>query len=307
MAITAFQNECVFIVVPRKPGSRPAAALFTFNMIPEDMRFSHKLTYANGYRAVVPLLVVEERNGEERLKKLGVLVLRGERLQVRRSQLAGMESVKKVAVFITGAARVLSQIVNARFDPLTGLPRAPEFRAQLGTMIRQLGRRQNFSLLAIDLDRFKQINDSYGHRVGDLVLRTFAQELNKSVRSESRVGGAEPVDLVFRTGGEEFAIILPDAGVETACQIAERIRERVESTKFRIPDEKTVRLTASIGVVDARTVMNGKSTRDMHVSESMVERGDRAMYLIKNGGRNGVAYIKREGRELEAVPYIPAD
>jgi len=246
--------------------------------------------------------VVDEEGG---LKKLGVLVLKGDKLQVRRSHLAGKESVKNVAVFITGAARVLSQIVNARFDPLTGLPRTPEFKAQLGSMIKKLRRKQNFALLSIDLDHFKRINDTYGHAVGNQVLRAFAQELSNSVRGEKRNDGTEAVDLVFRTGGEEFAIILPGADIETACMIAERVRKRIESTPFRISEDETVSLTASIGAVDARTVMNGRGRRDRHLGGTMVDRGDQALYLIKNGGRNGVACIRREGKELEAAPYIP--
>lgn len=123
------------------------------------------------------------------------------------------------------------------------------------------------SLLMLDIDHFKRVNDVYTHQAGDAVLRSFASLLKKCVR---------PSDTVARYGGEEFAVILCKADETRACRVAERIRVAVESSEFKIPG-RAIKITASIGIA---TLTPKESP------ERLIQRADLALYSAKNGGRN---------------------
>jgi diguanylate cyclase (GGDEF)-like protein len=126
---------------------------------------------------------------------------------------------------------------------------------------------QAYSVLALDIDHFKKVNDTFGHDAGDVALKTVADILKQN----SRTG-----DLACRSGGEEFALILPDTPLDTARTIAERIREHIEQTD--VPQVGW--LTMSIGAAcrDA----------DTPTPESVLKRADERLYLAKQSGRNRV-------------------
>ena len=130
-----------------------------------------------------------------------------------------------------------------------------------------------FSLLMIDIDFFKKVNDTYGHLVGDVVLRAVANILQSCIRE---------IDFAARYGGEEFIIILQETNKKGALYVAERIRETVEKQAIKAFDE-TVRVTVSIGVV----------VYPQHTSykELLVEIADKALYKAKDKGRNRVEYF----------------
>ena len=135
---------------------------------------------------------------------------------------------------------------------------------------RAQARRRPLSLMITDLDRFKAINDTWGHDGGDAVLREFAGRLRRSVRG---------VDLACRYGGEEFVVVMPDTDGPTAERIAERLCRDVAGEPFALGDQK-VQVTISIGVAQML---------DMHDdAAALVKRADRALYEAKNGGRNRV-------------------
>jgi diguanylate cyclase (GGDEF)-like protein len=123
------------------------------------------------------------------------------------------------------------------------------------------------SLLMLDIDHFKKVNDNYSHIAGDAVLKNFAALLKKCVR---------PSDCVARYGGEEFAIILTKADETRACRVAERVRQAVESSEFKVPNE-TLKITCSIGIA---TYEQGEKAL------AFLKRSDEAMYEAKTGGRN---------------------
>lgn len=156
----------------------------------------------------------------------------------------------------------------AATDALSGLMNRRAFGERLG---RELRRSQHdgkpVSLLMIDLDHFKQINDKHGHLVGDDVIRRVGRLLSVNTRA---------ADAVARYGGEEFVMILPDMTLEQAGLIAERLRIQIQAMAG-LPDE--VRVTASIGIA-AR--MNGDTI------ESLLRRSDEALYSSKRAGRNRV-------------------
>ncbi len=129
---------------------------------------------------------------------------------------------------------------------------------------------QPLSVMMLDIDHFKRINDGYGHAAGDAVLRQLADLLKRASRVE---------DLVFRYGGEEFAAVLPNASVRAAAQIAERIRSLVEKYAF-IWEQQAIPVTLSIGVANLSSGLKD--------SQALIEAADAALYEAKRSGRNRV-------------------
>lgn len=126
------------------------------------------------------------------------------------------------------------------------------------------------SILVMDLDHFKRVNDRHGHAAGDAVLRAFANRVRQATRRQ---------DVLVRWGGEEFVLIMPDTGRDTACTVAERIRAESAATNFAVGDGSEVRQTVSIGV----------ATWDgTEVAQELEQRADAAMYAAKRAGRNRV-------------------
>lgn len=124
------------------------------------------------------------------------------------------------------------------------------------------------ALLMLDLDRFKHVNDTYGHRAGDELLKHFTQHCHTIIRE---------TDIIGRTGGEEFAILLPETELGAAFQLAERIRSAIESSALKL-DHAIVSYSVSIGVAV-------KSTTEMHI-EKLLSQADKALYEAKDAGRN---------------------
>jgi len=150
---------------------------------------------------------------------------------------------------------------------------------------RSLRNRVPFSILIIDVDRFKQYNDAFGHPEGDKVLRGLGDEIRKNFRT---------MDNGFRYGGEEFLVLLPDTPSAGAMVPAERLRVRFSEVAFRPhPDEQPRSVTLSIGVVEYRA---GISVEDL------VRCADRAMYAAKNGGRNRTVNYEDLAARPEETP-----
>jgi diguanylate cyclase (GGDEF)-like protein len=154
-------------------------------------------------------------------------------------------------------------------DPLTGLYNRRSFTKALGRLMEHAGRyTEPISLLMIDIDRFKAVNDTYGHSVGDDVIRAVADTILSSIRK---------VDVAARIGGEEFAVILPKSEKKSSLATAERIRKAIK--KRAIPyGRTTIGITVSIGVA---TRSDGGA-----VPESLVKEADRYLYAAKEQGRD---------------------
>ena len=169
-------------------------------------------------------------------------------------------------------ASLLAQLEQqALCDALTSLPNRRAYEAQAEQAMARAAR--GGSLLAVgvaDLDHFKKINDRHGHAVGDAVLRTVAQVL----RDTGRV-----TDVAARLGGEEFGLLFPDATLDQAGKVAERIRAAVAATPTLLPDGTALHVTMSIGVA----MLAPGATLDAAMSDA-----DRALYEAKHQGRNQV-------------------
>lgn len=168
-------------------------------------------------------------------------------------------------------------------DDLTGVYNRRFLMEMLGReQQRALRHNARFSLVMLDLDDFKNVNDTYGHPAGDEVLRAFVNRLQEHVRGVDVVGRSRAENdgsAIGRFGGEEFMLVLPDSGVAGARQVAERIRAAVAAKPVGTR-EGPVTVTVSIGVAEYQA---GESVRDL------LERVDRALYAAKHGGRNRVA------------------
>jgi diguanylate cyclase (GGDEF)-like protein len=158
-------------------------------------------------------------------------------------------------------------------DFLTGLKTRGYFEQQLELEIKRSERKKTtFALLMIDIDHFKQLNDHYGHHIGDQVLRDVASILMKDMRE---------VDTVARYGGEEFVIVLPETGGEGALLVANRLRRAVEQAKFFAGSPSAVEhLTISIGIA--------VFDQDAQFKRELIEAADSALYAAKRAGRNRV-------------------
>jgi diguanylate cyclase (GGDEF)-like protein/PAS domain S-box-containing protein len=181
---------------------------------------------------------------------------------------------------LVGISRVVTEQVQreaelhraARTDFLTGLASRREFLHALDVEVARLRRDPSLqaSVLMLDLDHFKRVNDEHGHAVGDGVLRHIAQLL----AAQARKG-----DVVGRLGGEEFAILLPGCDLAEACAFAERVRARVDQTPQRV-EPHPLHMTVSIG---ASAVLASDNP-----PEAALGRADTALYAAKHAGRNCV-------------------
>jgi diguanylate cyclase (GGDEF)-like protein len=160
-------------------------------------------------------------------------------------------------------------------DGLTGVANRRLFDDTLNLEWRRAARsRAPLSLLMIDIDRFKAFNDAAGHQNGDDCLRRVAQALRESVHRAA--------DLVARYGGEEFGVLLPETDAENARQVAESLRERIESLDMTHPGAGAGHVTISIGVATTTPPREGGEP------EELVRRADEALYAAKRAGRNRV-------------------
>jgi diguanylate cyclase (GGDEF)-like protein len=158
---------------------------------------------------------------------------------------------------------------TARTDELTGLPNRRAFNEELARALARSARSEDpLSLCVLDLDRFKDVNDRFGHQVGDEVLAHAAEVIRISLREG---------DMAARFGGEEFAALLPATDSDTAYAVAERIRASVADA----PARPGLRVTVSIGTASAAA----KAERD---ASDLLRRADRALYAAKHAGRDRV-------------------
>lgn len=188
-----------------------------------------------------------------------------------------------VAMYVAETKRRLHE--ETRLDSLTGLHNRRAFEERIQREV-QIAARDNtpLTLLMMDLDHFKQLNDTWGHALGDRALRTFGGVL-------LTVTGTR--DAVARLGGEEFAILLPGRSPRSALSLAERLRATVEGLRLS-EGEELVRFTVSVGL---SSLLPGEKS-----FEQMLRRADRALYKVKRSGRNRVLLADSDTHPVPSIP-----
>jgi diguanylate cyclase (GGDEF)-like protein len=165
---------------------------------------------------------------------------------------------------------------EAIYDTLTNLFNRRHFEERLSAESQKAFESEsNLSIIMVDIDHFKKVNDTFGHDGGDKVLREIASLLKNSVRKH---------DTVARYGGEEFVLLLPGAPLDPTNMVAERIRRSVENTPFDM-GQTQIRITISLGI-------SNFPIHRMKSKEELVKMADLALYEAKRGGRNRVCIFK---------------
>ena len=168
---------------------------------------------------------------------------------------------------------VQAAIELAVVDPLTGLNNRRFLESHLANALDQAAHKgRPLSLMILDIDHFKSVNDTYGHDGGDEVLKVFAQRIKRVLRT---------ADLVCRLGGEEFVVVMPDTPLAVAERVAERVRAAVEGDKFPVDGNasRVIPVTTSIGIAERGLDAN---------ADALLRRADKALYASKTAGRNRV-------------------
>jgi len=188
-----------------------------------------------------------------------------------KEELLMLESLLCCLIYPLRNATLFHQALKMAFtDPLTQTHNRAAFNDTLRREIKRAERtEQGLSIIFLDVDHFKMINDRYGHSTGDLALTSVAQWIKQSVRAS---------DVVFRYGGEEFVIILTDTQLEDAAVLAERIRSNIEAHALAF-GLSVLHITVSLGVSSLQAADN---------MDSLIKRADTAMYQAKQRGRNRV-------------------
>ena len=168
--------------------------------------------------------------------------------------------------------RIEENVEMAITDALTGLYNRHYMERHMTTLLREAKEKQKpLAILISDIDYFKSINDTYGHDIGDKVLREFADRLLKKSRG---------MDLICRYGGEEFIVIMPDTDLAKAHSVAERLRKSVADSSFYINNDLKIDITMSIGIAILEN--------EVETSQTILSKADKALYKAKKDGRNRV-------------------
>ncbi len=251
--------------------------------------------------AVPPLYRRRAADGWRPYEILWIPLLSGEKLvgclsvdNPRNGQAPSLETIQALEIFANQAVAAIESTrtySDAREQSIRdGLTGAYNHRHFQESLQKELGRAERqgrpLTMLMLDIDDFKSINDCYGHPVGDAILQRIVNEIRAEVRGD--------MDLVARYGGEEFAVLLPDTSIAAGAEVAERVRRRVEERLFRPPDaEDVLRVTVSIGLA---TYPN-----DAGAKKELIEKADTALYRAKRGGKNAVAMNSEPSKE----PFPP--
>jgi len=201
---------------------------------------------------------------------LGEIILTRDERRFAEQELAQLEFLLCALLYpLRNALRYRDALAAAYRDPLTGIGNRGAMEMALKREVELSVRQQiPLSLITIDIDHFKRINDTYGHGTGDCVLKHVVESILTPVRAS---------DVVFRFGGEEFVVLLAGTDAEGARQVAERIRQSVANQPCMC-DGRTIHTTISLGV----SALRG------HDASDLFDRGDHALYEAKRSGRNQV-------------------
>jgi diguanylate cyclase (GGDEF)-like protein len=271
----------VFVVADAAPAiaaaRRELAARFGMPMEAIESLLGEIGTLARGAAAVLEVPIGKERSYPEILAEAQETLVA---LSLQTQQ--QVQAIQK---------EVQSLQVKATTDPLTGLANRSHFDEFFEEHFRRAYLHERpLSLLFLDVDHFKKINDTYGHQAGDEILRRVARVLRNSVRS---------IDLVARYGGEEFAIVLAETDTAAAARRAETIRKAVAAESLQVQAQR-ITVTISVGVAGT------DRTRMFQHKAQLTNAADRAVYASKAAGRNAVRVFRPRTETAVAAPVVAA-
>ena len=254
---------------------------FDLMIVSLDLKHADGLRLCSQVRSIdrtrhLPLIVLAEPGDDTRLLRgldMGVndYIVRpidaNELLARARTQVKRKRYVDHLRV------RLEHSVEMAILDPLTGLHNRRYLASHLATLLEDASQRgKQLSILLIDIDHFKTVNDNHGHGAGDVVLREFADRIRRNTRG---------IDLACRLGGEEFVVVMPDCDLDKAVQVGERLRQCIAAAPFEVGGKAgTLLVTASVGVAALE--------RSGDTPELILKRADQALYCAKRDGRNRV-------------------
>lgn len=286
----ALRDDMSFIFSDRR-----TAYKFTTNENEYTPRTFELMTPSNTPQILLPLYTEVEGEPPERL---GVLSIEGKNLFWKDSTCeTEAERMLEIMLIMSLLSTGISAKLESGTDALTKLMRKKEFKTELNRALRAVneGRIPDISIIMVDIDYFKRINDTHGHLTGDTVLGTVADVLMNGVRNEQKIARREgrailsenPIfDVVSRYGGEEFAIIAI-AGIEGAIKMAERLRKAIESSCKGI-ENKVNGITCSLGVASLLQCVESTTDIGTETGRLLMERADQMLYQAKRNGRNRV-------------------
>ncbi len=225
---------------------------------------SHDMSLETHHQKIDNIKTIENLASMIEALKEEIKELRNTNQKTQSALKKSSETIKKLE------AKLQEKEMETLYDPLTLISNRRMFEGKLKKLFLEFEKNKlPFVLLMIDIDDFKKINDLYGHRTGDEVLRVVANRLQQELRGD---------DLVARYGGEEFAILLPNTSLRDATPVAERLRKKIEETVIN-SDGNQVKVTISIGLAQVRPSDS---------PDDLVKRADKALYLAKESGKNCV-------------------
>jgi diguanylate cyclase (GGDEF)-like protein len=214
----------------------------------------------------------------------GALVLfqQKEAVTLSKEALKVIEQVSELVVSACGRAKVLEKALEiATTDELTSALNRRGFYSRFDAEVDRARRNMTgMCLTMIDIDHFKNINDTYGHLAGDQILRYFTKQIQKNIRKS---------DLLCRFGGEEFALMLPETSIQAATELLDRLRRKMERMEFQTT-AGPIKVTFSAGI-DAVETTQGLSKDAMQVISESLARADEALYEAKQLGRNRIVVV----------------
>lgn len=212
-------------------------------------------------------------------KPIGAIVAYNPLDTLNKSEIEYLEQLSVQASSTVNKAKEYMKILeNATLDALTGLNNRHMFMQRLAETTSNAKRsKTDLCCIMTDIDFFKSVNDTYGHQIGDVVLKSVAKTIKKELRE---------YDIASRYGGEEFTILLPNTPLDEAEKVAERLRQKVEKKKiniaeYKIKDVKEISVTISVGVAQ----YDDKKMKD---PEELYQKADKGLYIAKESGRNRV-------------------
>ncbi|WP_417581898.1 PleD family two-component system response regulator [Pelagibacterium sp.] len=242
----------------------------------DPLRICSQIRTVDQTRSIPIILVADEMDRPKVVKALDLGVNDFIMRPIERHELSARvkTQIRRQRYTVELRESLNSTMAMAVIDELTGLYNRRYFERHLAMVLNKAQEQdRDMALMLLDIDYFKPVNDTYGHDVGDAVLKEFATRLQRNIRG---------VDLACRFGGEEFVVVMPDTDMRAAQGVAERVRSAIADEGFQFGADRPLNVTVSAGLA--------LNDRENDTPESVIKRADVALYMAKRSGRNRVVH-----------------